>query len=380
MTGEPALVWVATGLGVLDVSMSEQAADGYELIVTPERPSPPSFLLGEGAEVWRMLAAEPVPDRDLSNEERQIAEDLRDMGLAALRTDREKSVFSVDLPWLESAIHELVYALVSRVASDNDIPIVFIKGPTLHVQGLRERRHSGDVDCWVLPGDDLRLAQAMRPWGWIPLLLPFTGTTITHSLSLVPPEWGCSIDVHTSFPGMRLDQREAFRALLETSETRSFAGVAALTPSRPVHAVLSALHEMRPFNGVPPAEPAVALAASVLALGGDAVLDVVDRFDAGYVLREPLCRSFPSEAHRYDRSIAPEDWSLRLESASSVRHLRALNFIPARQRLRALIRLVWPTAETTRIAIARPDASGWEIFFVRMRRAGVSVRKLINRR
>ncbi|MCK2026501.1 nucleotidyltransferase family protein [Microbacterium sufflavum] len=305
---------------------------------------------------------------------------LQEMGLAAGAGTSSSAPLTLSEPWLDSVFHELVYALVARVAEENDIPLLFIKGPTLHAQGLRSRKHSGDVDCWVRPGDDLRLARAMREWGWTPLMLPFTGTTVTHSLTLVAGEWGCAIDVHTSFPGMRLAPGEALQFLLDGAEHRSYAGVSAQTPSLAAHAVLSALHDMRPFEGAPPSAHAVASATAVLATAGDAVFDVIDRLDAGYVLREPLERAFGAQARRFESALPPKDWEMRFERTSSARNFKALKFVPLRMRLRALVRLVWPTAETTRIALSRPQASNAEVFAARIRRVGTSARKLLDGR
>lgn len=368
--------WYATGHGALDLTRAEAGERGYELAVTPTRPGPPILLFGEGAAAWRLLLRhESVPDVDVD-----VVHELAEMGLATDDPRHPGRMALAPHPWLTSFTHELVYALVQRVATEAGIELVFIKGPTLHAQGLRERQHSGDVDCWVAPGDDIRLADAMRRWGWTPLILPFTGTTVSHSLTLVAGDWGSAIDVHTSFPGMRAGAAEAFRVLRGESEPRGFAGIQACTPNRSAHAVLSALHDMRPYNGRIPSDIAVDVAAAVLRTAGAGTLTVVERFDAGYVLREPVSRAFPDEAARFDAAVAPADWQMRLEEATSLRHLKALRFVPPRQRLRALWRLVWPTAETMRIAMEDVDASAWDVLVARVSRVGQSIRKLATRR
>ncbi|PVE97113.1 nucleotidyltransferase family protein [Microbacterium sp. TPD7012] len=369
--------WVATGYGALDLMENAAAGEGYEIAVTSVHPGPPILLFGDGAKVWRALASGGVPAPDAEEGGLDILHDLRDMGLAGEDPTHPTRLTGVSRPWLTSFTHELVYALLQNVASKAGIELVFIKGPTLHAQGLREREHSGDVDCWVSPGDDVRLADAMRPWGWTPLMLPFTGTTITHSLTLVPGEWGCAVDVHTSFPGMRSRPADAFRSLLEDSQPRSFAGVRALTPSREAHAVLSALHDVRPYNGVAPTDHDIAKAATVLHKAGSGVMTVVDRFDAGYVLRAPLARAFGDDAaHRYSSALPPADWAMRTEAASSIRHFKALKFVPMRHRLRALTRLVWPTTETMRISMGNAQAGRRAILVARVRRVGQSIKKL----
>ncbi|MBT2485003.1 MULTISPECIES: hypothetical protein [unclassified Microbacterium] len=372
--------WFAAGNGALDLSQSDTVAREYEIAVTPIVPGPPVLLFGEGAVVWRQLATAEAPPLRHDEGALAIVHDLEQMGLAVKAPSHPARLSALPRPWLSSFRHELVYALLQRVATAAGIDMVFIKGPTLRAQGLREREHSGDVDCWVLPGDDIRLAAAMRSWGWTPLILPFTGTTIGHSLTLVAGEWGCAIDVHTSFPGMRAHPDEAFRLLRESAEPRSFAGVRAWTPPRDVHAVLSALHDMRPHNGVAPSDHAVEKASTVLCAAGRGVVTVIDRLDAGYVLRAPLERSFAEVANRYNDSLPPRDWGLRMETASSLRHLKTLKFVPVRYRLRALVRLVWPTVETMRIALEDPRATHRTVFFARVKRVGVSARKLTARR
>lgn len=367
--------WYATGHGALDLTTAEAGEQGYELAVTPTLPGPPILLFGEGAAAWRLLLGDEQAGADVD-----VVHELAQMGLATEDPRHPARMTLAPHPWFTSFTHELVYALVQRVATEAGIELIFIKGPTLHAQGLRARQHSGDVDCWVAPGDDIRLADAMRGWGWTPLILPFTGTTVSHSLTLVAGEWGSAIDVHTSFPGMRAGAAEAFRVLTAESESRDFAGVPARTPNRSAHAVLSALHDMRPYNGRQPSDFAVDDAAAVLRTAGADTLRVVERFDAGYVLREPVARAFPDEAARFDAAVAPADWQMRLEEATSLRHLKALRFVPPRQRLRALWRLVWPTAETMRIAMEDVDASARDVLVARLSRVGQSIRKLASRR
>lgn len=373
-------VWIAIGFGALDLVESEYAADGFDIVVVPATPGGPVFLLGEGAELWRRMAAGPVTVASLSAHEQEVARGLAEMGLASGDEGHPSRVRELNRPWLVSLFHELVYALISNVAASEGIDILFIKGPTLHAQGLRVREHSGDVDCWVRPGDDRKLAGAMEAWGWTPLFLPFTGTTVTHSLTLVAGEWGCAVDVHTSFPGIGLPPTEAFEALYAGSEMRLFAGAMARTPRVPEHAVIAALHDMRPYDGVPAGASAIEKSEFVLRRGGRSVLPVVSRLDAGFVLSNPLERVFGQEAAPFKTAAAPRDWGMRLETASSRRHFKALRLLPIRQRPAVLYRLVWPHSDTMRIAMGDRSATRLAVLRARVRRVGVSVRKLISRR
>ncbi|UJP08910.1 hypothetical protein L2X99_10495 [Microbacterium sp. KUDC0406] len=248
-------------------------------------------------------------------------------------------------PWLSSPQHELVYALLSRVAARLDIDIVFIKGPILHAQGLRSREHSGDVDCWVRPGQDIRLAEAMRAWGWRPFYSAFTGTDIPHSLSLFAGGWGCAVDVHTRFPGMNLDPVIAFEQVLATSERRTFAGNDLRTPSRPVGAVIFALHEMRPADGLPPSVAKVASAVSTLRAAGADAIAASGLLGAGYVLNPVLQDVFPDARIELSRTGKPPHWDLREMPMGPRKYLRAVGRIRARDRVRVLFRLIWPSKD-----------------------------------
>lgn len=372
--------WVATSFGALDLTGTEYASEGFEIVALPATPGQPVFLMGDGAAVWRRLVDGPVADEEISDVEREIIDGLIEMGLASSEMNHRGVFTALHTPWLTSVFHELVYALVACVAAQEGIDLFFIKGPTLHAQGLRSRQHSGDVDCWVRPGDDRRLGRAMASWGWTPLLLPFTGTTVTHSLTLVAGAWGCAIDVHSSYPGIGISPEEAFDALYGGSEARVFAGLSARTPNLAEHAVLAALHDMRPYEGVLPNETAIARVVTILRRAEEPVLTAVDRLDAGYVLQWPLERAFGPHARQYESSRPPRDWSMRLEPSTSVRHFRALRLVPLLQRPRILFRLIWPHYETMRVALDDRSASRGVVFRARMRRVGVSVRKLIARR
>lgn len=371
--------WAAIAYGALDLRRHELASAGYELAVTPVRPSSPVFLFGRGAELWRMLASSKFDSARLTGDDLAMLDEFAAMGIAAKGPRPHARILEVAEPWLASYSHELVYALLHSVAEEIGVSLIFIKGPTLHAQHLRERAHSGDVDCWVAPGDDRRLAEAMRAWGWTPLILPFTGTRISHSLTLLAGDWGCAIDVHTSFPGMTIQPAVALRQLHDGSEDRRFASVCAQTPGRADHAVLFALHDMRPFEGNPPGEADVARAARTLQLAGPEVLASVQQLGASYVLAEPLRIVFP-DWQPADTPAAPADWSWRLSSSGPRGYLRALRLLPYRQRARVFFRLMWPTAGMMRAAIQDTDASTRSIVLARVRRAGQSLMKLVRDR
>lgn len=349
--------WVAGGFGALDLRGHDLAKQGYDVVVTPAHPGPPVFLMGKGAQTWLQLSHGAVTEADLDEEGIEIARGLVEMGVAIELSDSVGAI-EATAPWLASPLHELVYALLANVARENDIEIVFIKGPTMHAQGLRAREHSGDVDCWVRPGDDLKLADAMVPWGWTPLLSPFTGTGVVHSLTLRAGAWGCAIDVHSRFPGMTVPPLEAFDLVVAHSEKRVFAGMPCRTPDRVAHSIIGALHGMRPTVGRTPTDADAQNAAYMLGAGGADALTLVSEFGAGYALARPLRQAFPDEAVGAIDTMPPEDWEWRMTSSAPRRHLKALATVPLRQRPVVVAKLLWQSKATLQAAAANAAEVG----------------------
>ena len=338
--------WMAQSNGALDLRGHDLESEGFDLVVTPTVPGTPLFLFGEGAALWRRIAESATDADDLEPHERTLVHEFVDAGIAAESAGSSTAEQPVERPWLSSVFHELVYALVARVAAEQGIDVMFIKGPTLHAQGLREREHSGDVDCLVLPGEDLALARAMEEWGWRSVVTPLTGTGVSHSLTLSAPDWGCAIDVHTRFPGIALEPAAAFDLIRRRGEDRRFAGTTVRTPSRAEHAVIAALHSVRPYLGTPPGEALIQAAADSLHAGGADVVERVVELRAGYALGEPLERAFPAVRIPAAAAVAPFDWKWRSTPQGPRRHLMALALVPWRMRVRTFIRLVWPARDS----------------------------------
>lgn len=369
--------WVAVSLGALDVRQHpELGRDGLEYLVTPVKPALPRFLYGPGARLWRRMVDGAVQDSGLSEDERLIAQEMELIGIASRDPSDVERVYEVKAPWLRSPVHELVYALLGRVAEKLSIDVLFIKGPTLHAQGLRQREHSGDVDCWVAPGDELRLARAMTEWGWTPAISALTGTRVLHSLTLRVVEWGSAVDVHSWFPGMAVDPHTAFEIAREHSELREFAGKTVMTPRPALHAVIYALHEMRPLQGRAPGARETADAANVLRTAGVAAVDVIRRVEAGYALTPALRQAFPDLPIELDAQRVPDDWSWRMQTSTARIYAEALKLIPMRQRPKVLFRILWPTRESL---VSGPCADGVEspsLWNLRRRRIWLGLRQL----
>lgn len=372
--------WTAVAFGALDLRGTELETQGFELVVVPIEPGPPTFLMGSGAEVWRSLVEGRSPQLDGDEDVSEVLRILEGMGIASRDPSHPARLTELSPSWLVSPFHELVYALIAHVSQAIGIDVVFIKGPTLHAQGLRTREHSGDVDCWVRPGDDVRLADAMRAWGWTPLFSAFTGTGVTHSLTLEAGEWGCAIDVHSRYPGIDLDPREAFEIALAESEPRVFAGTVCRTPRTPFHAIIGALHSVRPFIGTPAGESGIGQAAETLGAAGPEAVEFAERLNAVYALQAPLQRAFPTQARSYPDARPPADWPWRLTASAPRRHLRALGTVPLRQRPAVLGRLLWPSAEMLRAAGENRRSTWWSRSLLRVRRVLKAASALVRRR
>lgn len=361
--------WLATAFGALDLTQHAFKENGYELLLVPTVPGAPVFLTGAGAEAWRQMATGPIVDDELDIERRETFETLQRMGLATRAQHHPAQVTVLSEPWLKSPLHEVVYALLQRVAEQNHIEIIFIKGPTLFAQGIRAKEHSGDVDCWVAPGDDLRLARAMVEWGWEPLMLPFSGTGVTHSLTLRPGAWGCEIDVHTRFPGIGIDAPSAFRIVRDASESRVFASTACLTPARAPHAIISALHEVRPSReSSRPVAAARAAATAALRHGEGEVIPLARQLQTGHALAESLREAFPERSFTLGDMRPPRDWVWRGTRGALRRNMRGLSLVPAKMMPRVLWRLIWPSRATLLVGSAKGESTAGRLAAARLRR------------
>lgn len=340
--------WVAICFGALDVRSTELASDTYEIIVTPTVPGDPLMLHDDGARLWRRLIEAPVSDDDLTADERDIVADMEQMGIASRDVDHPARLRRLSAPWLAAPLHELVYALLARAAEEVGARILFIKGPTLHAQGLRDRVHSGDVDCWVEPGAETRFAREMERWGWAPAFSAFTGTRVLHSLTLRASEWGCAVDVHSWFPGITVSPAEAFESAYASTELREFAGMEVRTPTIDLHAVIAALNEVRPWRGQLPTSTKVEAASRVLSAAGESSIAMAERFGAGYALAEALPQAFPHRDLDYSGDRVPLDWRWRLQRSPLRIYWAALSIVPLRRRAHVIFRIVWPSAESLR--------------------------------
>ncbi len=140
----------------------------------------------------------------------------------------------------------LGYALVSRLAKDQDVRVLAIKGPVLQLQGLRSEHQSSDVDVLVDPATHHLLVAGLGAVGWAPR---FKSTTANldrpHSVPVVHRDWPLELDVHDRFPGFLADESVVFEALWRRRTTAVVAGRDVLCTDLVGSVLVAALHLLR---------------------------------------------------------------------------------------------------------------------------------------
>ncbi|MFJ4039435.1 nucleotidyltransferase family protein [Microbacterium sp. NPDC090007] len=284
----PTQTWMPIAAAAIDVRGHAAFDPRVEVVLLPVDGRDPLALLGAGARVWRdLVGAHPAARDALRSDDVPLIRELVSARLVAEGAEHPDAVRSLPRARFPSPLHELVHVVVARVAVRSGIRCVFVKGPTLFDQRLREREHSGDVDVWCDPDRWVDLIDALERHGWTREPDPWWGTPVGHSATLTPGTWGCQIDVHRRMPGTTLDDAGAFSRVYAESVPTSIAGVSVLVPSREAHAVIAALHAARPEVGRTPREHGFALAAEFLRRVDDPV-GACDRLGAVPALRAAL--------------------------------------------------------------------------------------------
>lgn len=140
----------------------------------------------------------------------------------------------------------LAHALVARVADEQDVRVLFIKGPAAVLQELRAPRSSVDVDALVDPARRDGLAARLTELGWVDEH-PYTSPTVLplHSVTHRHPAWACELDLHDRFPGFFADPQEVFERLWARHESVLVAARDVPCPDPAGHALVLALHSLR---------------------------------------------------------------------------------------------------------------------------------------
>lgn len=348
--------WLPLAGGAIDVHDSTAFAPEAELLVVPSEPGEALCLFGPAAALWRRLvAAAPLPPSALTGDETALVEEFRAAGLATLGETHPARITVLRPPVLSSALHELVYALVARVAEARGIRCVFVKGPALHLQGLRDREHSGDVDVWCDPARIDDLVVALEEWGWRRAADPWRGTTVHHTVTLAPRSWGCEIDVHRRIPGLVLDDATSFDLVHRDAIPMRFGSVDLLVPDPATHAVLAALHAVRPLIGAGPPPPPAAAAARELLTRAPGSVHRAREMGAVPALRRVLDPLVAPGSLAADDVGTPRDWVWRQQPDHVRAYRMAMRSEPLPMRLRLVLRFLWPPDD---VALASAQQAG----------------------
>lgn len=357
--------WVATGFGALDLRATREVEADFAVVST--LPAEPIGISGDVGSLWRRLVDGPVDDAALSAKQRALVREFAEFGIASQVMDHPARIRSVPAPWFVSFTHELVCALVASVARGVGVRVIFIKGPTLRSQGLRDREHSGDVDAWVEPARLAELSAALLPWGWTVQPDLWSGTPVNHSVTLRPSAWGCEIDLHRHFPGIALSERAAFEEVAVHCEAVSFAGVEGQVPDRPTHAVIGALHLARPEVGIGQVSGKLNAAVATLRSGGVGAADVAQNLHAEAALGRVLVQAFPGRTFNANDEL-PLNWRWRQQPSKAAAYIVALRGVPWRQRPRLLVRTVWPPRDAALASDAMAAGTASSVIIARLRR------------
>lgn len=348
--------WLPLAFGAIDVRGSAAFSAEAELLVLPARPGEALCLFGPAAALWRgLVETAPLAPSAATPDDDALLEQFHLADLATVGAAHPARIDTLRPPVLSSPLHELVYALVARVADEHGIRCVFVKGPALHLQGLRDREHSGDVDVWCDPARVEDLVAALQAWGWRRAADPWRGTTVHHTVTLTPERWGCEIDVHRRIPGLVLDDETSFDRVHRDATSMRFGSVDLLVPDPATHAVLAALHAVRPIiaAGAPTAF-ASSSAAELLSRAPGAVQRARDLGAVPALRRElePLCAPGSLEA---DDVGTPHDWVWRQQPDHVRAYAMAMRPLPWRVRLRLVVRFLWPPDD---VALASARQAG----------------------
>lgn len=135
---------------------------------------------------------------------------------------------------------------VSRLAADDGIRALLIKGIVLELLGLRKRRGYADIDVIVEPArfDDMIAALQSAGWRERAHLWIFDRVDV-HSVTLIHPSWPIDIDVHRNFPGFLAPSPVVFDELWEHRKVIPLAGQTILATDEAASAAVLGLHALR---------------------------------------------------------------------------------------------------------------------------------------
>ncbi|NNG39271.1 glycosyltransferase [Flexivirga sp. ID2601S] len=140
----------------------------------------------------------------------------------------------------------LAHAMAARLAHQNEIRVLFVKGPLAARQGVRDRLASGDADVLVEPNSYKQFLGLLMDKGWRERPAREAPRFFNlHSTSLFHPQWPCDIDVHHEYPGLFAPIEQTFDVLWSRRDNHLIGGVQVPTPRAIDMAVIVAAHSGR---------------------------------------------------------------------------------------------------------------------------------------
>ncbi|KAF2414817.1 hypothetical protein B1729_03015 [Microbacterium sp. B35-04] len=255
---------------------------------------------------------------------------------------------------------ELAAAWVCALAERRGIRALLIKGPALHLHGLRTARVSADVDVLVDPARFDELCEAIVETGWTKRPSSVVGELTTlHSRTFLRDGWPCDLDVHSFFPGFLADPADVFEALWRHRFPLALAHRDCLALDKTAGVLVLGLHSLRGATIQP--RHLDELEQLVRAPLTDA-----ERLDIATLARETGCVATLEKVlprMGIDARPTPDEladpalraWRERVSSGSHGAYfwMLALRRSPWSQRPRIVWRAAWPTRRD--LLVARPE-------------------------
>jgi hypothetical protein len=248
----------------------------------------------------------------------------------------------------------LCHALVAAAAERAGVRVLFVKGPTAHLQELRAPRISSDTDVLVPEEGLADLVAELGDRGWLVRPEdPDKAFLQPHSVTLYSARWPCDIDLHFRFPGMEGEWGDVFDFLWARRTAVEVARRRIAVPSPGDHLGILLLNELRSrSDGSARLEEVRSLA---LRRPGE-LLDFARGTGAVGPLR-PVLELVPESAGLvYPRLSRNWRWHTRT-SSDAARRIIAVLQSPWREKPRLILHSVFAPLEVVRITDLRADAS-----------------------
>jgi len=275
----------------------------------------------------------------------------------------------------------LLHGVVDEVARRHGVRVLFIKGPALARQRLRDAHASIDVDVLVDPAELERLRRGLEELGWA-VRVPNTSATVLpqHSVTYAHPLWPCEIDLHDRFPGFLADPQATFETLWSYRTQVDVAGRPVPCPQPAPHAAIACLHALRDADSAVNRDELARLIDVMVATFDDAqrdqLVDVARRTGAEGTLWPVLQALGVDDDTSGSTPHDLTDWRIRTSSTGvrSIGWVMELRRTPVRRWPAILLRAILLTEAEIRDAQPNAAPGAWGLLRARIRRLGWGLR------